>query len=89
MRRHKLILPTDPDTERLAALAIAVRRRREELNLRQRELADLAGVAFGTVQALERAKSGVGIGKILDILAVLGFDLRVDVGTGGIRADEF
>jgi len=88
MRRHKLILPTDSDTERLSALAIAVRRRREELNLRQRELADLAGVAFGTVQALERAKSGVGIGKILDILTVLGFDLRVEVGTGGIRTNE-
>lgn len=88
MRRHKLILPTDPATDRLAELALAVRKRREQLDLRQRELADLAGVAFGTVQALERARSGVGIGKVLDVLSVLGFDLRVEVGTGRIRADD-
>lgn len=88
MRHRTLNLPDDPDTTRLAALARAVRERREQLGLRQRELADLAGIAFGTVQALERARSGVGIGKILDVLAVLGLDLSIEVGTGEMRAAD-
>lgn len=85
LRRRTLDLPRDPETTRLAALALAVRERREQLGLRQRELADLAAVAYGTVQAIERARSGVGIGKILDVLAVLGLDLNIEIGTGVTR----
>ncbi|MBA3340107.1 MAG: helix-turn-helix domain-containing protein [Geodermatophilaceae bacterium] len=88
MRHRTLDLPNDPETARLGALARAARQRREQLGLRQRELADLAGVAFGTVQALERAHPGVGIGKILNVLGVLGLDLSIEVGTGGVRAGD-
>jgi HTH-type transcriptional regulator / antitoxin HipB len=86
MRRQHLHLPDTPEADRLAALARSVRARREELALRQRELADLANVSFATVQSIERAGWGVGIGKILSVLAVLGLDLVVDEGAGRIRA---
>lgn len=88
MRRHRLQLPDTAEADRLAALARAVRGRREDLGLRQRELADLADVSFATVQSIERAAWGVGIGKVLSVLAVLGLDLVVDEGTGRVRGRD-
>lgn len=86
MRRHRLRLRDTPEADRLAALARGVRDRREELGLRQRELAELAGVSFATVQSIERAGWGVGVGRVLSVLAVLGLDLVVAEGTGRIRS---
>jgi y4mF family transcriptional regulator len=65
---------------RLADLALAVRARREDLGLRQAELADLAGVAARTVHAIEAAKATVQLDKLLDVLAALGLHLELARG---------
>lgn len=65
---------------RLADLALAVRSRREDLGLRQAELADLAGVAARTVHAIESAKPSVQLDKLLDVLAALGLHLELARG---------
>ncbi len=73
---------------RLADLALAVRARREDLGLRQAELADLAGVAARTVHAIEAAKPTVQLDKLLDVLAALGLHLELARGArGDVAAD--
>lgn len=62
-------------------LAIAIRRRREDLDLRQEELAELAGVSARFVHAVEAAKPTIQLDKLLNVLAVLG--LRLDLVRGG------
>lgn len=74
----------------LAEVAAAVRLRREELGLRQDELADLAGCATRTVSMLEHAKSTLRVDKLLDILTVLGLELVLRPGKsrGRVRVEQ-
>lgn len=69
---------------RVAALAEAVRRRRDELGLRQAEVADLAGCSQRFLHTLEHGKATLRLDKVLDVLAVLGLDLSVVPGRGRI-----
>lgn len=60
-----------------AALGAAIRERRRSHHLTQSELAGLAGTGVRFVSELERGKPGAEIGKIMDVLAVLGLRLQV------------
>ena len=71
-------------SSRTAELAGAVRERREELGLRQSELADLAGCSERFVHTVEHGKTSLRLDKLLDVLEVLGFDLQVTAGGGRI-----
>ncbi|TVR63151.1 MAG: transcriptional regulator [Gemmatimonadales bacterium] len=66
-------------------LSDVVRRRREDLGLRQTEVADLAGCSPRFVHTLEHGKPTVRLDKVLDVLEVLGLDLMVGPGRGRIR----
>lgn len=68
-----------------AALAQAVRVRREELGLRQAEVADLAGCSQRFVHTVEHGKASLRLDKVLDVLEVLGLALAVTPGRGEIR----
>jgi y4mF family transcriptional regulator len=73
---------TDPlPTQRFGR---AVRQRRRELGLTQQELARFAGCGLAFLYDLERGKASVRLDKVLDVLAVLGLELRVEDGTGGL-----
>jgi y4mF family transcriptional regulator len=61
-------------------LAAEVRRRREELGLRQVELAELARCSTRFVHTVEAGKSTVRLDKLLAVLRVLGIRLRLAVG---------
>lgn len=76
---------------RASALGEAVRRRREELGLRQAELADLAACSPRFVHTVEHGKGSLRLDKVLDVLEVLGLDLRLVPGRGRITAgaDDF
>ena len=62
---------------RLGRLASNVRDRRKQLGLTQTEVADLAGTSIRFVHTLENAKGTLRLDKVLDVLSVLGLDLRV------------
>lgn len=68
-----------------ADLASAVRVRREQLGLRQAELAALAGCSTRFVHTIEHAKATVQLDKLLAVLEVLGLGLVVGPGRGEIR----
>ena len=61
-------------------LAAAVTGRREELGLRQEELAELADCSVRFVHTVEAGKTTLRLDKLLDVLAVLG--LRLEIARG-------
>ena len=70
--------------ERVNELGQAVRGRRIDLGLRQRELADLSGCSPGFVAGLETGKPSVQLDKVLAVCAVLGLDLTITWGDGSL-----
>lgn len=77
--------PTPEEEPTFSALSQAVRARREELGLRQAELADLAGCSQRFVHTVEHGKASLRLDKVLDVLEVLGLGLEVIPGRGDIR----
>lgn len=69
-------------------LGRAVRRRRRELGLTQRELSLLAGCGVVFLYELEQGKATVQLDKLLGVLEVLGLRLRLEVGTGPLHIEE-
>ena len=63
------------------ALAAVVMGRREELGLRQEELAELADCSVRFVHTVEAGKTTLRLDKLLDVLTVLGLRLEVERGT--------
>src|SRR3546814_4116591 len=59
----------------VGALGLAVRQARKAHGLTQAELAGLAGPGPRFISELERGKPGAELGKVLDVLAVLGLRL--------------
>ena len=59
-------------------LGAAIRRRRNELELTQGELADVSGVTLRFVSELERGKATAQYAGIRRVLAALGLDLFVE-----------
>jgi len=79
----------DPGEEpRMAGLSQAVRARREELGLRQAEVADLAGCSQRFLHTVEHGKASLRLDKVLDVLEVLGLGLEVVPGRGEITSDS-
>jgi HTH-type transcriptional regulator/antitoxin HipB len=87
VRPRRLVLSEHERASRLAELAYAVRERREDLGLRQGELADLADCSTRFVSMVEHAKPTVQLDKLLDLLEVLGFELVLRRGRGGLVVD--
>jgi y4mF family transcriptional regulator len=77
-RKSRTPLP-DRVVER-GILAAAVHARRQELSLRQDELAQLAGVGTRFVNDVETGKQTVRLDKLRDLLTVLGLHLRIEYG---------
>lgn len=57
------------------ALGAAIRQARKSHSLTQAELAGLAGTGPRFISELERGKDSAELGKVLDVLAVLGLRL--------------
>lgn len=62
------------------ALGTLIRARRRALNLRQSELADLAGVSERFVHTVENGKLTVQLDKLVDLLDAVGLHLQVRRG---------
>ncbi len=59
------------------ALGAQVRQRRRELELRQHDLADLAGCSARFLHELEHDKPRLALDLVMDVLEVLGLTLAV------------
>lgn len=69
-------------------LAHAIRQRRRQLQLKQAELASLAGVGLAFLYELEHGKATVRIDKLLAVLDVLGLELHVREGKTQLSVAE-
>lgn len=68
----------------VAVLGSAVRQARKAHGLTQADLAGLAGTGPRFISELERGKVSAELGKVLDVLAVLGLRLLlVEAGAAG------
>jgi HTH-type transcriptional regulator / antitoxin HipB len=67
-------------------LAAVVAARRQQLNLSQQELADLAGVSSRFVHSVESGSSDVGLSRLLAVLDTLGLHLSLERGQAGLVA---
>ncbi|HCT75787.1 MAG TPA: DNA-binding protein [Micromonosporaceae bacterium] len=88
VRPRQLVLSEYERASKLADLAHAIRLRREDLGLRQDELAALAGCSTKFISFVERAKPSIRIDKLLDVLAVLGLDLELKLGGGRLVTES-
>ncbi len=80
---------TDNSNHRiLQALGGAIRFRRRHLGLTQGELAVMAGVSINLLCQIENGKSTAQIGKVLDIITVLGMQFVLDNGKNRVFLKE-
>ena len=61
-------------------LARAVRQQRKGAKLTQQELANFAGCGVAFIHYVESAKESIQLDKLLDVLSVLGLQLRLESG---------
>ena len=71
-----------------AQFGAGIARRRHELGLTQRDLADLADVSVATVQGLEAGRLATRLGSLAGILDALGLTLTVLPADRAARLDE-
>lgn len=62
----------------IADLGAYIRQERREQQLTQSELAGLSGVGLTFISQLENGKATAEVGKVLNVLSVLGSDLIVE-----------
>jgi len=60
-----------------ADIGALIRRKRAELGMTQSQLADITGNGTRFISDLENGKLTMQIGKVLDTLHVLGFDIKI------------
>lgn len=75
------------DYKVVQTLGIAVRTQRKRLGLTQQDLAEYAGVGVVFVIAIEKGKSSLRLDKLLDVLSILGLQLRIEVGKLGLSVE--
>ena len=72
MRRNEMT-----DIRSMKELGSAIRERRRELGYTQAFLADFAGVSTSFLSELENGKETIQIGKMLEVISLLGMDICV------------
>ena len=68
-----------------SSLSKAVRNRRNELKLTQKELANYAGCGVVFIYDLELGKPSIRLDKLVEVLSILGLELRLQLGRAGLE----
>ena len=68
-----------------SSLSKAVRNRRNELKLTQKELANYAGCGVVFIYDLELGKPSIRLDKLVEVLIILGLELRLQLGKAGLE----
>lgn len=63
----------------LLEIAKTIRSRRESLNLRQEDLAEMSGVATKTIHSVEAGSSNPSLKTLLKLADILGLEIVVQV----------
>jgi len=58
-------------------IGLLIKKKRNELNMTQPQLANISGNGIRFISDLENGKKTMQIGKVLDIIHILGFDLVI------------
>lgn len=87
-KQRRSRVPLHERASRNGEFAAVVQGRREQLGLRQEELAELAGCSPRFVHELENGKATVQLDKVISVLAALGLHLLVADGvTGSVETE--
>lgn len=78
----------DNRTQSTQELGQAIRKQRKALRLTQAQLAQLAGCGLAFLYQLEKGKPSVRLDKLLDVLGVLGLQLRLESGRDVLLIEE-
>jgi y4mF family transcriptional regulator len=65
-------------------LGLAIEAERKRRRLTQTNLAELSDTSINFVSQIERGKNTAQIGKVLDILHILGLQLVIEKGSAGV-----
>ncbi len=68
----------------VSILGEAIEAERKRRKLTQGQLANLSGTSINFVSQIERGKKTAQIGKIIDVLQILGIQLVIGRGTAGV-----
>ncbi|KTD60036.1 helix-turn-helix domain-containing protein [Legionella shakespearei] len=70
--------------QQIVILGQAIERERKRRRLTQTQLAELSNTSINFVSQIERGKKTAQIGKIIDVLQILGLQLVIERGSSGL-----
>ena len=79
------------DLDEVEALSLIVGQmieRRHDMNLSQRDLAEMCGIPHSSVARIESGKTSPNLSTLLKILGRLGLSLHVEVANPGVMAGK-
>ena len=65
-------------------IGVAIEAERKQRKLTQGQLADLSGASINFISQIERGKITAQIGKVIDVLQILGIQLVINRGNAGV-----
>ena len=68
----------------VSTLGAAIEAERKRRKLTQGQLADLSNTSINFISQIERGKRTAQIGKVLDVLQILGMQLLIEKGAAGL-----
>lgn len=68
----------------IITLGLAIETERKRRRLTQTQLAELSNTSINFVSQIERGKKTAQIGKIIDVLQILGLQLLIERGSAGL-----
>lgn len=71
----------------LKSLGLQIKRERKARRLTQTELGELSGTSINFISQIEAGKSTAQIGRVLEVLRVLGLELHLQRGRRGLVVD--
>lgn len=65
-------------------IGLAIESERKRRRLTQTRLAELSNTSINFVSQIERGKATAQIGKVIDVLKILGLQLAIEQGSAGV-----
>lgn len=65
-------------------LGLAIERERKNRHLTQTQLAELSNTSINFISQVESGKATAQIGKVMDVLKILGLQLTIEKGASGV-----